>query len=156
MILQRSLRVMQCGMILFLLVFLRHLGLTWRSRSFGIAFGFGLMAVSETILSQIGVRGGDDVSYTNLSLINMSVYNLAILTWFWYMLGTVEEQTAAGGRLKPARWEQGLSDIQSPLAEPSLIRRYEGIVDRAFSTTNSMGYPPTFASEGRVKPKDVA
>ncbi len=45
-VLQRSLRVMQCGMILFLMVFIRHLGLTWRSRTFGIAFGFGIVAVA--------------------------------------------------------------------------------------------------------------
>src|SRR5438094_5555816 len=38
---QRCLRVIQCGLILFLLVFSNYLGVTWRQHSFGIALGFG-------------------------------------------------------------------------------------------------------------------
>ena len=37
MTLQRSVRVVQCGLILFLLVFSRYLGTNWRQKSFGIA-----------------------------------------------------------------------------------------------------------------------
>src|SRR6516165_8014276 len=41
MTLQRSVRVVQVGLVLFLLVFSRYLGINWKQKSFGIALGFG-------------------------------------------------------------------------------------------------------------------
>src|SRR5215510_8847919 len=38
---QRCVRVIQCGLVLFLLVFSRYLGVSWKQQSFGIALGFG-------------------------------------------------------------------------------------------------------------------
>jgi len=42
--LQRCVRVVQCGLILFLLIFSKYLGVSWRQQSFGIALGFGSLA----------------------------------------------------------------------------------------------------------------
>ncbi len=50
MTLQRSVRVVQCGLMLFLLVFSRYLGTNWRQKSFGIALGFGAFASVELSL----------------------------------------------------------------------------------------------------------
>src|SRR5271169_6360315 len=44
---QRCVRVVQCGLVLFLLVFSRYLGVSWRQQSFGIALGFGGFASVE-------------------------------------------------------------------------------------------------------------
>src|SRR5579863_7130445 len=41
---QRCVRIIQVGMVLFLLFFARYLGVSWRRHSFGIALGFGLFA----------------------------------------------------------------------------------------------------------------
>ncbi len=41
---QRCVRVIQCGLILFLLLFARYLGVSWKQNSFGIALGFGVFA----------------------------------------------------------------------------------------------------------------
>src|SRR5438046_10375488 len=80
--LQRSVRVVQCGLIFFLLVFSKYLGISWKQRSFGIALGFGSFASLE--LSMIALRVGSYISEPTLSLVNMGAYNCAITIWFVY------------------------------------------------------------------------
>src|SRR5271165_5128509 len=41
---QRSVRLMQCGLVIFLLLFSEYLGISRRNLLFGIALGFGLFA----------------------------------------------------------------------------------------------------------------
>ncbi|HSZ02437.1 MAG TPA: hypothetical protein VK788_23270, partial [Terriglobales bacterium] len=48
-IMQRSVRFIQCGLILFLLFFSRHMGISRRQLSFGIALGFGSFACVELV-----------------------------------------------------------------------------------------------------------
>src|SRR5271169_6309642 len=47
---QRCVRIIQVGMVLFLLFFARYLGVSRRQHSFGIALGFGTFAVVELLL----------------------------------------------------------------------------------------------------------
>src|SRR5207248_2732082 len=49
LLLQRCMRVIQCGMVLFLFAFCRHLGVSWKRQSFGVALGFGLLAAGDLI-----------------------------------------------------------------------------------------------------------
>src|SRR5438270_3182919 len=75
--LQRSVRVVQCGLVFFLLVFSKYLGISWRQRSFGIALGFGSFAAIE--LAMIALRVGTYISEPLLNLLNMGAYNSAIV-----------------------------------------------------------------------------
>ena len=45
--LHQSVRLTQCGLVLFLLVFSRYLGISWRQKSFGLGPGFGLLRISR-------------------------------------------------------------------------------------------------------------
>ena len=47
---QRCVRIIQVGMVLFLLFFAHHVGVGRRQHSFGIALGFGSFAVIELVL----------------------------------------------------------------------------------------------------------
>src|SRR6201987_963829 len=47
---QRSVRVVQCGLVLFLIVFARYLGVNRQQKSFGVALGFGGFAIVELSL----------------------------------------------------------------------------------------------------------
>lgn len=47
---QRCVRIIQVGMVLFMLVFARYLGVSRRQHSFGIALGFGCYATVELAL----------------------------------------------------------------------------------------------------------
>jgi hypothetical protein len=140
--LQRSVRVVQCGLVFFLLVFSRYLGISWRQRSFGIVLGFGSFATVE--LGMIALRVGAYISEPTLSLINMGAYNCAITIWCVYAWSQSASREASTVLLKSQRWEQSLTDLQRPAASDSLIPMFEGMVDRAFSRTTqySQSYLP--------------
>src|SRR5437764_2710291 len=54
---QRCIRVIQCGLILFLLVFSKYLGVSWRQHSFGISLGFGGFASVELTMIALNTSG---------------------------------------------------------------------------------------------------
>jgi hypothetical protein len=130
---QRCVRIIQVGMVLFLLFFARYLGVSRRQHSFGIALGFGTFAVVE--LALIASWAGEHLSSLSMNLINMGAYNGALFIWLGYTLAKSPARDAASTLLRPQRWEQSLSDIQHPLPADSLIPMFEGMVDRALSRT---------------------
>jgi hypothetical protein len=130
---QRCVRIIQVGMVLFLLFFARYLGVSRRQHSFGIALGFGTFAVVE--LALIASWAGDHLGNTSMSLTNMGAYNATLLIWLGYTLAKSPARDAASTLLRPQRWEQSLSDIQRPLPADSLIPMFEGMVDRALLRT---------------------
>jgi len=136
---QRCVRIIQVGMVLFLLSFARYLGVSRRQHSFGIALGFGSFAVVE--LALIASWAGDHLSNLSMSLINMTAYNATLLIWVGYTLLKSPAREAASTLLRPQRWEQSLSDIHHPLPADSLIPMFEGMVDRALSRTHGVSVP---------------
>ena len=74
--LQRSVRVVQVGLIFFLLLFSRFLGVSRKQISFGISLGFGLFAGVELML--YALNSGGLVKQGNFNLMNMLTYNLAV------------------------------------------------------------------------------
>jgi hypothetical protein len=138
---QRCVRVIQCGLVLFLLVFSRYLGVSWRQHSFGIALGFGSFAASE--LALVALFAGGILVNTTVNLANMAVYNIAIVVWLCYFVGKSPAREISANLLRPQRWEQSLMDIQHPVAPDSLIPMFEGMVDRALSRTNGGSASPT-------------
>jgi hypothetical protein len=131
--LQRSVRVIQVGLVMFLLVFSKYLGISWKQRSFGIALGFGSFAGIE--LAVVALRSGNYVGENSANVINMLAYNTAIIVWFMYAAVTSSEREDTAVLLKSQRWEQSLADLQHPATADSLIPLFEGMVDRAFSRT---------------------
>jgi hypothetical protein len=83
-ILDRTVRFMQCGLLLFLFLFSRYFGISWRNYAFGIALGFGILAslelVDYAIRSQI-VAG----SYL-LDYLGMATYHCSVLIWIFYLV----------------------------------------------------------------------
>jgi hypothetical protein len=132
---QRCVRVIQCGLTLFLLVFSQYLGVSWRQQSFGIALGFGGFASTELI--GVALRSGGQIgSDGTLALLNTAAYTFALLTWIGYASVKSSSREAAGALLVTQRWEQSLGDLQhSSASEDSLIPMFEGMVERAFSRT---------------------
>jgi hypothetical protein len=132
---QRCVRIIQVGMVLFLLFFARYLGVSRRQHSFGVALGFGTFALVE--LALIATWAGYRLSDVSMSLINMAAYDCALFIWLGYTLAKSPAREASSTLLRPQRWEQSLSDIQHPLPADSLIPMFEGMVDRALSRTHS-------------------
>jgi hypothetical protein len=134
--LQRSVRIVQLGLILFLLLFSSFLGVSRKQVSFGISLGFGLFAGVELML--YALNSGGFVKLNHLNLINMSTYNLAIFVWLGYSLSRKTVRVAAANHLQTQRWEQGLADLQRPVSSDSLIPMFEGMVERAFSRSSNL------------------
>jgi hypothetical protein len=134
--LQSSVRIVQLGLILFLLLFSRFLGVSRKQLSFGISLGCGLSAGVN--LMMYALNAGGIVKPVLFNLIDMSTYNLAILVWLGYSLAPKTTRAAALNRLQTERWEQGLSDIQHPMSADSLIPMFEGMVERAFSRSSNL------------------
>jgi hypothetical protein len=134
--LQRSVRIVQLGLILFLLLFSRFLGVSRKQISFGIALGFGLFAGVELML--YALNSGGLVKQGIFNLINMATYNLAIFVWLGYSLSPKTVREVAFNRLQTQRWEQGLADLQHPMPSDSLIPMFEGMVERAFSRSANL------------------
>ena len=132
---QRCVRIIQVGMVLFLLFFSRYLGVSRRQHSFGLALGFGAFAMVE--LALIASWVGNHLGELSTGLVNMTAYNITLGIWFTYVLLNGEAREQGGVLLKPQRWEQSLSDIQNPLPADSLIPMFEGMVDRALSRTRT-------------------
>jgi hypothetical protein len=141
---QRCVRIIQVGMVLFLLFFAHYVGVSRRQHSFGIALGFGSFAVIELVLICSWV--GNHLGGAWVSILNMSAYNSTLLVWFGYVALRSPARDASLSLLQPQRWEQGLSDIHHPLPADSLIPMFEGMVDRALSRTNQ---DVTLAPESR-------
>src|ERR1700728_3293685 len=131
---QRCVRIIQVGMVLFLLFFAHYVGISRRQQSFGIALGFGSFAVIELVLICSWV--GNHLGGRWMSVLNMAAYNGSLLVWVGYVAVTRPARDASLSLLQPQRWEQSLTDIHHPLPSDSLIPMFEGMVDRALSRTH--------------------
>ena len=139
--LQRCVRMIQVGMVMFLLFFAHYVGVSRKQHSFGIALGFGSFAVTELILISSWV--GSHLGGPWISIANMAAYNCSLVLWVSYVAVKRPARDISRSLLQPQRWEQSLSDIHHPLPADSLIPMFEGMVDRALSRTQA---PPL--SEG--------
>jgi hypothetical protein len=144
--LQRCVRVIQCGLILFLVVFSKYLGVSWRQRSFGIAMGIGGSAIVEQV--GMALRASSFLSEPALNTLIMGAYNGAILLWLGYMWVSQAGRAAVQAPLASQRWDQSLTELQHPAGTDSLIPMFEGMVDRAFSNTGSASF------EGKQEPRE--
>jgi hypothetical protein len=144
---ERCTRVIQCGLILFLLVFSKYLGVSWRQHSFGIALGFGSFASVELV--GLALYSGGQIHPPTLSLINITAYGLSILTWIGYALLKAASRETSPNLLMSLRWDQGLSELRNPVPGDSLIPMFESMVDRAFSRT------PKESQHGEIEDKLV-
>lgn len=134
--LQRSVRIVQIGLILFMLLFSSFLGVSRKQISFGISLGFGLFAGVELML--MALNSGGLVKSSHLNLINMATYLVAIFVWLGYALSRNAVRANATNHLQTQRWEQGLADLQHPVPSDSLIPMFENMVERAFSRSSNL------------------
>jgi len=134
--LQRSVRIVQLGLILFMLLFSSFLGVSRKQVSFGISLGFGLFAGVELML--MALNSGGFLRMANLNLINMVTQVLAILVWLGYSLSRQAVRVGAINHLQTQRWEQGLADLQHAVPSDSLIPMFESMVERAFSRSSNL------------------
>ncbi len=86
MLLDRSVAIIQAGLLLFLFLFPRVLGLSWRSYTFGIALGFGIFASTELAYWAIRLTDLTERAKDLLDLLPTGSYHVSVLVWIVYLL----------------------------------------------------------------------
>jgi len=83
--LDRTVSVLQCGLLISLFLFSRYFALWWRSQAFGIALGLGIFASVELAASAVWLHIG---SFGNaaVNLITMATYNCCCVIWIIYLV----------------------------------------------------------------------
>jgi len=134
--LQRSVLIVQLGLILFMLLFSRFMGVSRKQMSFGISLGFGLFAGVELML--LALNSGGFVKQGLFNQVNLGAILVAIFVWLGYAVSPKATRESTVNRLQTQRWEQGLADLQHPVPSDSLIPMFEGMVERAFSRSSNL------------------
>ncbi len=128
----RSLRLMQCGMVFFLLLFSEYLGISRRSMIFGISLGFGLFAAVNMLVATGFTHHGGPLRPETLRFINSGAYMVATIIWLGYTLAAAPSQSkAAKDALLRSRYlNSALEDARvQPIAD-SLLDNMDRTVER--------------------------
>jgi len=95
MILDRSVAIMQAGLLLFLFLFSRMFGLSWRSFTLGIALGFGIFASTELAYWAVRLTDLTEHSKDLLDLLPTGSYHISVLVWLGYLVAAEKPVRAA-------------------------------------------------------------
>lgn len=114
---ERSTRLLQCGLLLFLFVCSSHLGIKLRNFVCGIALGFGIFAVTDLMIATMQPRMGP-MWMSTLNLIRSGVYVLAATIWCSYsaLPKLAQERVKNDFTFEPVldRWNQAAMLVMTP------------------------------------------
>ena len=110
--LERASRIVQSGLLLFLLVFASYLGMEWKKTVFGIALGFGSYAAVKLVLLTLVLQVGASVTGA-LNLVNGISYFATSMIWLRFIWAreavVIPLRSAAPPEL--AQWNQTLKGM---------------------------------------------
>ena len=84
--LNRSVALVQAGLLLFLFLFSSMFGLSWRTFAFGIALGFGILASTDLAVWSLRLADSDGPFVRLLNLLLTGSYHVSVLVWLGYLL----------------------------------------------------------------------
>jgi hypothetical protein len=91
-LMDRTVDIIQCGLLLALLMFSKYLRVSWHSYAFGIAVGLGIFATVDLATAAILMESSNvpvaqrGLLATEIDLISMGGYLFSVLIWFAYAL----------------------------------------------------------------------
>ncbi len=130
---ERSIRLVQCGLLFFLLWFCSYLGITRRHYLFGVALGFGTLAAADLVTIATRMVTGY-IGDKGFNLVLMAAADWAVAIWLTYFLARApvpakHEATALSGQ----KWDQGVAELLYPQGDASLLSRIDRMVEDAFA-----------------------
>jgi hypothetical protein len=134
---ERAVRLMQVGLLLFVFVCSSYLGLTWKNFASGIALGFGIFAATDLVMfslrSQLGQSWNASVNW-----ITPLAYNLSVLTWFVYALMPERARQRVHNEVvyRPVfdRWNQAAMILVNHAPLPATGHTYLTEIERTVET----------------------
>jgi hypothetical protein len=131
----RGLQILQCGIVFFLLLTNKYLGISFRERVFGIAVGFGLYAAVCLLVLTI-------VTWVPREVVQplgafMNVCGLAMYgIWLVYFYLPQPERRISEALPESRRWEFALASIQAPAPEGLFLSSIDRTVERLLTKNN--------------------
>lgn len=143
--LERGIRLMQVGMLLFIAVFSSRLGLSWRDLPCGIALGFGLFACTDLAMFSLRAQLGPGWN-TALSHITTSAYAVSALNWMTFTFLPQAARVRAQVPFEPIfdRWNQaalsisgsGAAQTAMPSEQPAYLSDLQQTVENIMKTNS--------------------
>lgn len=134
--LDRSVRLMQCGLVVFLYLFARQLGLTERHRVYGISVGFGVFASVHLMTVTLTALFPAATSSAMMYLLNVP-YQLGwlatVIIWTIYMYRPEPERRRATVLELPESWNYTLSGITNDNSEAAFLPNVVDTVERVLT-----------------------
>ena len=127
----RSIRVMQCGLALLLILFSRQLRLSWKHPAVGIALGFGTFAAVEFMLVTSFMQSFTSIA--TASLIKAVAFIVVMLLWVFYLRQPYSASTPAF-QVQVALGKSVLGD--APAKPSNIIALVEESVERILNRGN--------------------
>jgi hypothetical protein len=85
-LLEQTVYVIECGLLLFIFLFAAHFRLAWNRASFGIALGLAVSSCVHLGTWAVMANGGLPDKRHLLDFLNMATYHVCVLIWFYYLL----------------------------------------------------------------------
>ena len=127
---ERSVRMMQCGLVFFLLLFSEYLGISRRSLLFGISLGLGLFAAVNMLVAT-GMTHHGILSHATLRHINSAAYLMAVVLWLVYTLAAAPSASkVAEAVMRSKDWNSALEDARVQPGADSLLDTMDRTVER--------------------------
>jgi hypothetical protein len=137
--LERSIRVMQVGLVLFLFLFSQQVGLTQRHRIFGISLGFGITAAVElTVATMASNMGGG--AHMGLALLSSGTFVTAACVWAYYMRIEEPERVKVEHAIEAGRLNMVVTGSMHPVQQESFLPYIEGAVERILAERAQKSY----------------
>jgi hypothetical protein len=82
----RTVSLVQSGLLVFLFLFASYFGISWRNFTFGIALGMGIFSSVALLITAIRVQAGPFMGDYALDFVVMATYHVSVLIWLVYLL----------------------------------------------------------------------
>ncbi len=127
---ERNVRVMQCGLVFFLLLFSEYLGISRRHILFGIALGFGFFA-AISMLVVTAIPHTTIIKRSTLNELNSGAYVISCLIWLGFTASRKSVRTALSASEARSRdWNIALEDVRAPLPPESILDSMDRTVEQ--------------------------
>lgn len=116
-ILEQTLYIIQCGLVLFLFLFAAYFRVTWSNKAFGIALGLGIVSCEHLGAWAVMASGALLDKRYLLDFLNMAVHHLCVLVWLYYLLIPEKRATTSAVSLPEnnlAIWNRELERLLQP------------------------------------------
>jgi hypothetical protein len=136
----RGLQTLQCGVVLFLLLTYKFLGISFRHRVFGIAVGFGLYAAVDLMALSVTAWAPPRIVSMAGAIANLSAmagYGI----WLAYFFLPQPGRRISEAQPESRRWEYALASIQAPAPEGMFLTSIDRTVERLLTKNNVATQP---------------